>query len=75
MLVGDLFDNPPNRRATRPPRIRRRYLGHHTTCSPSEHTPPGMRRNRRSDIPCTLRNGTDKTTNHRPFTSPDSPDG
>src|ERR1700676_533427 len=65
----------PQRAATRPPRTRRRYFGHHTKCNPSEHTPPGVRRNRRSDIRRTLRNNTDKTNDHTLFTSPDPPDG
>ena len=39
--------------------------GHHTKCRPSEHTPPGVRRNRRSDMPQTLRDGTDKLTTTR----------
>ena len=48
----------------------RRYFRHHTTCRPGEHTPPGVRRNRRSDMPPTLRNGTDKTHDPTLFTCP-----
>ena len=75
VLAGDLLQQLPQRAATRPPRMRRRYFGHHTRCSPSEHTPPGVRRNRRSDMLRTLRNGTDKPTDPTLVTSPDSPDG
>jgi hypothetical protein len=43
--------------------------------SPSEHTPPGVRRNRRSDMLRTLQNRTDRTHDHTLVTSPDSPGG
>src|SRR3977135_3873210 len=33
-----------SRTPTRPPSTRRRYFGHHTTCSPRSYTPPEYRR-------------------------------
>jgi hypothetical protein len=39
-----------NRAATRPTKSRRRYFGHHTTCKPSELTPPAERRKRVEDM-------------------------
>jgi len=38
------------RSATRPPRTRLRYFGPHTTCKPSDVTPPAERRERASDM-------------------------
>ena len=63
----------PQRAATRPPRIRRRYFGHHIRCSPKEHTPPGVRRNRPSHTLRTLRNDTDKPVTTRRPPAPTSP--
>jgi hypothetical protein len=74
-LGGDLLQQPATAGRYRPPKIRRRYFGHHTKCSPSEHTPPGVRRNRRSDMPQTLRDQTDKTNDPTLITNPDSQDG
>ena len=39
-----------SRRATRPPKIRWRYFGHHTRCRPHEVTPPALRRSREDDM-------------------------
>jgi hypothetical protein len=48
-----------------PRRTRHRHFADHTTCRPTEHTPPAVRRNLLSDIPRTLRSDTDKLTTTR----------
>jgi hypothetical protein len=61
VLIGDLLQQIAHPTGTARPKILRRYSGT-TTCRPSDDTPPGVQRNRRCDIPRTLRNDTD---NHR----------
>jgi hypothetical protein len=70
---GDLLQQFAQPADDPPPRTRRRYFGHHTTRRPSEHTPPGVWRNRRSDTPQTLRNDTDKLTTTRCSPAPIPP--